>query len=94
MRGYQSAPQYREACLTMFQWLSVEGRWEDLKDAIPVYTLDNDESEMVSKTSVRGILLAPRDPWPDDARPYWDAFPRGAVLSDDYSSSSLERLGP
>ncbi|WP_257169706.1 ATP-binding protein [Bradyrhizobium sp. SRS-191] len=79
------APEYRAACLTMFQWLAVEGRWDDLKDGIPVYTLDNDESEMVSKTSSRGTLLAPRELWPDEARPYWDAFPRGSVLSDDYA---------
>ncbi|WP_316207559.1 sacsin N-terminal ATP-binding-like domain-containing protein [Bradyrhizobium sp. SZCCHNR3118] len=80
------APEYRAACLTMFQWLAVEGRWDDLKDGIPVYTLDNDESEMVSKTSARGTLLAPRELWPDEARPYWDAFPRGSVLSDDYAA--------
>ena len=79
------APEYRSACLTMFQWFAVEGRWDDLKDGIPVYTLDNDESEMVSKTSARGTLLAPRKLWPDKARPYWDAFPRGSVLSDDYA---------
>ena len=76
-------PQYREACLTMFQWLAAEGRWEDLKDGLPVYTLDNDESEMVSKSSARGILLAPRELLPDGAQPYWDAFPRGTVLNDD-----------
>ena len=70
----------------MFQWLASEGRWDDLKDAIPVYTLDSDESEMVSKTSARGALLAPRELWPDEARPYWDAFPRGSVLVDDYAS--------
>ena len=70
----------------MFQWLASEGRWDDLKDAIPVYTLDSDESEMVSKTSARGTLLAPRELWPDEARHYWDAFPRGSVLVDDYAS--------
>jgi hypothetical protein len=68
------APEFRAACLTMFQWLAVEGRWDDLKDAIPVYTLDSDETETLSKTSARGALLAPRELWPDEARPYWDAF--------------------
>ena len=80
------APEFRTACLTMFQWLATEGRWDDLKDAIPVYTLDSDETEMVSKTSARGALLVPRELWPDDARSYWDAFPRGSVLVDDYAS--------
>ena len=80
------APEFRKACLTMFQWLSSEGRWDDLKDGIPVYALDSDASEMVSKTSSRGTLLAPRELWPDGARPYWDAFPRGTVLVDDYAS--------
>src|SRR5262249_15251832 len=75
----------RTACLTMFQWLATEGRWDELKDAIPVYTLDADQSEMVSTTSGRGVLLAPRELWPDEARPYWDAFPRGSVLIDDYA---------
>ncbi len=80
------APEFRTACLTMFQWLASEERWDDLKDAIPVYTLDSNETEMVSKTSARGVLLTPRELWPDEARPYWDAFPRGSVLSDDYAS--------
>jgi hypothetical protein len=79
------APESRKASLTLFQWLASEGRWDDLKDAIPVYTLDNDESETVSKTSPRGTLLAPHELWPDEARPYWDTFPRGAVLVDDYA---------
>jgi hypothetical protein len=71
----------------MFQWLAVEGLWEDLKDAIPVYTLDGDGTEMVSKTSARAAaLLAPRELWPEKSRTYWDAFPRGSVLSDDYAS--------
>jgi hypothetical protein len=35
---------------------------------------------MVSKTSGRGTFLAPRELWPDEARPYWDAFPRGSVI--------------
>jgi hypothetical protein len=47
--------------------------------------LDSDETEMVSKTSARGTLLAPRELWPDEAQPYWDAFPRGSVLVDDYA---------
>jgi hypothetical protein len=80
------APEFRTACLTMFQWFASEGRWDDLKDAIPVYTLDSDETEMVSKTSTRGALLAPRELWPSAAHPYWDAFPRGSVLADDYAS--------
>jgi hypothetical protein len=80
------ASKFRAACLTMFQWLASEGRWDDLKDAIPVYTLDSDETEMVSKTSARGTLLLPRELWPDEARPYWDAFPRGSVLVDDYAT--------
>ena len=84
--GKPEAPESRTASLTMFQWLATEGRWDDLKDAIPVYTLDSDETEMVSKTSVRGALLAPRDLWPDEAQPYWDAFPRGSVLVDDYAA--------
>jgi hypothetical protein len=80
------APDSRTACLTMFQWLASEGRWDDLKDAIRVYTLDSNETEMLSKTSARGTLLAPRELWPDEARHYWDAFPRGSVLVDDYAS--------
>lgn len=80
------APEFRTACLTMFQWLASEGRWDDLKDGIPVYTLDSDEAEMVSKTSARRTLLAPRELWPDEAQPFWDAFPRGSVLVDDYAS--------
>ncbi len=80
------APEFRTACLTMFQWLANEGRWDDLKDAIPVYTLDSDDTEMVSKTSARGALLAPRELWPDGAQPYWDAFPRGSVLANDYAA--------
>jgi hypothetical protein len=28
----------------------------------------------------------PRDLWPVEARPYWDAFPRGSVLVDGYAS--------
>ena len=80
------APESRTACLTMFKWLARQERWDDLKDAIPVYTLDSDESEVVSKSSARGALLAPRELWPDEARPYWDAFPRGSVLVDDYAS--------
>jgi hypothetical protein len=84
--GKPEAPESRTASLTMFQWLASEGRWDDLKDAIPVYTLDSDESEMVSKTSARGALLAPRELWPDEARPYWDAFPRGLVLVEGYAS--------
>ena len=75
-----NSAEFRAACLTMFQWLAVEGGWDDLKDAIPVYTLDNGETETVSKTSARGTLLAPRELWPDEARPYWDAFPKGSVL--------------
>ena len=42
---------------------------------------------MVSKTSARGPLLAPRELWPDEAQRYWDVFPRGSVLIDDYASS-------
>jgi hypothetical protein len=80
------AAESRAACLTMFQWLASEGRWDDLKDGIPVYTFDSDETEMVSMTLARGTLLAPRELWPDEARPYWDAFPRGSVLVDDYAS--------
>jgi hypothetical protein len=38
-------PDYRAACLTMFQWLAAEGLWNDLKDGIPVYTLDSGETE-------------------------------------------------
>ena len=80
------APQFRAACLTMFQWLAVEGLWEDLKDAIPVYALDR-EKETLSKTSARGAaLLVPRGLWPEKAKAYWDAFPKGSVLSDDYAS--------
>src|SRR5579872_7000186 len=33
----------------------------------------------------RAEPLAPRELWPDEARPYWDAFPKGSVLSDDYA---------
>jgi hypothetical protein len=84
--GKPEAAESRTASLTMFQWLASEGRWDDLKDAIPVYTLDSDETEMVSKTSARGALLAPRELWPGEAQPYWDAFPRGSVLVDDYAS--------
>ena len=79
------APEYRTACLTMFQWLASEGCWDDLKDGIPVYTLDSDETELVSKTSARGTLLVPRELWPDEAQPYCNAFPRGSVLVDDYA---------
>jgi hypothetical protein len=80
-------PKFRAACLTMFHWLAGEGLWSDLKDAIPVYTLDSDETEIVSQTSARGpALLAPRELWPEKARGYWDAFPRGSILSDDYAS--------
>jgi hypothetical protein len=80
-------PEFRAACLTMFQWLAVEGLWDDLKDAIPVYTLDSDETETVSKTSARvAALLVPRELWPEKARAYWDAFPKGSVLSDDYGA--------
>jgi hypothetical protein len=32
------AAESRTASLTMFQWLASEGRWDDLKDAIPIYT--------------------------------------------------------
>lgn len=81
-----NSAEFREACLTMFRWLAVEGLWEDLKDAIPVYTLDGDETEMISKTSARAALLAPRELWPEEARAYWDAFPKGSVLSDDYAA--------
>ena len=78
---------FRTACLTMFQWLASEGLWDDLKDAIPVYTLDSADTEILSKTSARSAtLLAPRELWPEEARGYWDAFPRGAVLCDDYAS--------
>ena len=80
------ASESRSASLMMFQWLANEGRWDDLKDGIPIYTLDSDETEMVSKTSARGTLLTPRELWPDEAQPYWDAFPRGTVLVDDYAS--------
>ena len=81
------APEFRAACLTMFQWLAAERLWEDLKDAMPVYTLDDDDAETVSKTSARAVaLLAPRELWPEEARAYWDAFPKGSVLSDDYAS--------
>jgi hypothetical protein len=51
--GKPEAPECRTASLTMFQWLASEGRWDDLKDAIPIYTLDSDESEVVSKSSAR-----------------------------------------
>ena len=79
--------EFRAACLTMFQWLALEGLWDDLKDAIPVYTVDSDETEIISKTSVRAAsLLAPRVLWPEQARAYWDAFPKGSVLNDDYAS--------
>jgi hypothetical protein len=80
-------PEYGEACLTMFQWLAAESLWSDLKDGIPVYTLDSDGTEILSKTSSRGpALLAPRELWPEKARGYWDVFPKGSVLSDDYAA--------
>ena len=41
-------PKFRTACLTMFQWLASEERWHDLKDAIPVYTLVNNETVTVN----------------------------------------------
>ncbi len=81
-------PKFRAACLTMFQWLASEERWHDLRDAIPVYTLD--EAVTVTKTPAR--LLAPRKLWPGAARLYWDTFPRGSVLSDDYASLLDSRL--
>jgi hypothetical protein len=87
------AAEFRTACLTTFQWFAAEGRWDDLKDAIPVYTLDSDETEMMSKTSTRGALLTPRELWPDAARPYWDAFPRGSVLADGYASLRIAVRG-
>ena len=78
--------EFRKACLTMFQWLAVEGHWDHLSDAIPVYTLDGDESERLTKTSASAAaLLVPRSLWPEKARPYWNAFPNGSVLIDHYA---------
>lgn len=81
--------EFREACLGMFAWLATEERWSDLRDSMPVFALGTDESETLSKTGPRALHLAPRDLWPRPARAYWDAFPSGSVLSDDYAS----RLG-
>lgn len=79
-------PAFRAACLEMFQWLAANRRWIDLRDAVPVFTLDGDESEVLGKTSGRAaVLLAPRGLWPAKARTYWDAFPNGSVLVDDYA---------
>jgi hypothetical protein len=78
--------EFRAACLTMFQWLTARERWDHLGDAIPVYTLEGDDSERVSKTSANAaVLLVPRDLWPERARAYWNAFPNGSVLVDDYA---------
>ena len=44
----------------------------------------------MNNTSAR--LLTPRKLWPGEARLYWDAFPRGSVLSDDYASLLDSRL--
>jgi hypothetical protein len=78
--------KYRAACLTMFQWLAAGERWQHLGDAIPVYTLDGDGAERLSKTSAStAALLVPRGLWPEKARAYWNAFPNGSVLVDDYA---------
>jgi hypothetical protein len=88
-----NTPEFRSACLAMFQWLATNKCWVDLKDAVPVYTLDGDESELVGKTSGRAaVLLAPRGLWPAKARAYWDAFPNGSVLVDDYAPLLTDTL--
>ena len=70
----------------MFSWLAAERRWDDLADAFPVFTLDGDESERVSKTSASAAsILVPRELWPEGAQPYWNAFPNGSVLVADYA---------
>jgi hypothetical protein len=80
-------PELRQPSLAMFRWLAQERRWDDLADALPVFTLDSDGSERVSKTSASAAaILAPRELWPEAAQSYWDAFPSGTVLIGDYAS--------
>ena len=80
-----SASGTRTACLSLFAWFAQRGRWSDLKDAMPVVTLDRDGDETLAKTSDRApLLLIPRTFWPEQARAFWDAFPPGSVLVDDY----------
>ena len=76
----------RAACLSLFAWFAKRGRWGDLKDSMPVVALDTDGSEVLAKTSDRAPqLLIPRTRWPKEAKPFWDAFPPGSVLVDDYA---------
>ena len=76
----------RTACLSLFAWFAERGRWGDLKDSMPVITLDRDGKEILAKTSDRAPqLLLSKTFWPEKARPFWNAFPPGSVLVDDYA---------
>lgn len=80
-----SASGTRTACLSLFAWFAQRGRWNDLRDAMPVITLDRDGDEMLAKTLDRPpLLLIPLTFWPEQARRFWNAFPPGSVLVDDY----------
>lgn len=81
-----SAPGTRAACLSLFGWFAERARWIDLKDSMPVITLDRDGNEMLAKTSDRASqLLISKTFWPENAKRFWNAFPPGSVLVDDYA---------
>ena len=79
-------PAFRSSCLSAFRWFTEKDRWTDLKDSFPVIALDRDGKEVVRKTSSgEAKLLAPRTLWPLEAHTFWDAFPPGSILVDEYS---------
>ncbi len=78
--------EFKAACIGMFKWLAGKGRWSDLKDSLPIIVRDRQEDEALASTSGgRASLLFPAVLWPVAARSFWDAFPRGSVLSDRYA---------
>src|SRR5205814_7128378 len=46
----QETDKFRTACLTLFQWLARNDRWNDLNDALPVYTLDRTGADRLART--------------------------------------------
>lgn len=81
-------PEFRDACILFFGWLTQRMRWDHLKDSLPVLTLERDGKEGCSKTATKDPrLLYPRALWPAPARELFDAMPGDSVLADAYTGA-------
>jgi hypothetical protein len=85
--GAEGDAKLRDSCLNTFHWLVKNERWPDFQDSLPTFAYKSDGSETVSKTSAKVPLpVIPKTLWPAGAREFWDVYPSGWVLVDDYSA--------